>query len=35
VIKEQDDRKKESSTEADGQAEKKKWEVCSYSSKGK
>ena len=35
VIKEQDDRKKESSTDADGQAEKEKWEVCSYNSKGK
>jgi len=35
VKKEKDDRKKESSTEADGQAEKEKWEVCSYSSKGK
>mgnify|MGYP003669122666 FL=1 len=35
VKKEKDDRKKESSTEADGQAEKKKWDVCSHSSKGK
>ena len=35
VIKEQDDRKKESSTEADGQTEKKKWDVCPHSSKGK
>ena len=35
VKKEHDDRKKESSTEADGQTEKKKWDVCLHSSKGK
>jgi hypothetical protein len=34
VIKEQDGKDQNATAEADGQAEKKKWNVCPHSSKG-